>query len=297
MTRQGVDLSNWNGNISPLQAQEAKQQGLDFAYVLLTDGKGFRNPDAPQQIAALRSAGILVGFYHFFRPADPVYDQVINFLMYAHGCGGTTLPLALDTEVAADWQTLAYNMMQFARQIENVNTDVTNTHSLLYVNETFYDHLPGFPWGRWVWYAKPGVAAPDKPCLVWQQAPRALPPAFPTPTDYDTFVGSDADWAAFTQQAVVPTTTVTVDQKDSMTTIKTTLAPGLDSHGNGWYTLPQIPDVNKVVSVTFLGPDPTTQGYPTVPIPEWYKDTDRNAIVILNGAPGGQYAVEIEVLD
>lgn len=295
--RQGVDLSNWNGLISDQQARALRAAGIDFAYVLLTDGASFKNPDAPQQVAALRRAGIVVGFYHFLRPVETNADQILDFVTYAHGCGGTTLPLALDAEVTDfnGWADLAYRMASFARQIEGVQTDILNTHSLLYVNNNFYDNLApqGFPWGRWVWLADPSNSRPDRPRLITQFAPR--PVATLPNADFDEFVGTDADWAAFTLTPAPVNTTVEPDPGDNMNVVHTTLTPGLDPHGNGVYpNIPGIPDVAKIESVVWVGGDPAAVGYDKLPT-GWYVDPLRNALVVEGGVPGGEYACEISV--
>src|SRR5580692_7857820 len=119
MMHYGIDVSNYQGPISPVEALALKQAGVDFAFVLLTDGAGFRNPDAAGQTAALRSAGIYVGFYHFLETDATNADQILDFITMAHACGGTSLPLALDMERADSlgWNDLASRGASFARQI------------------------------------------------------------------------------------------------------------------------------------------------------------------------------------
>ena len=194
MSYLGRDFSSYQGDLTP-----ADCAGISFAYVKVTDGYDYQNPYAPQQVAALRAAGVEVGFYHFFEPADQVEDQAHNFAKMAQALGGSKLPLAIDFELTdgQNWQTLAVELVDFAMTIESWQTPVPNPRTILYVNLSFYESLAGFPWGRWVWLADPNAGAPHKPCLVLQGAPRPVSGADPKSVDPDTFEGSQADWEAF----------------------------------------------------------------------------------------------------
>ena len=202
MTYLGVDLSNYQGDLP-----ETGLEHLDFAYVLATDGSDFKNPDAPQQVAALRKQGVRVGLYHYVT-TDNTLDQENNFYYMATALGGTDLPLALDIETGGgspqEWQALAARVADFALAIEGWSLTARHPRTILYANEDYYVNLPGFPWGRWVWYARPGVSSPDRPCLVWQSGERPVS-GVPGEVDADQFMGSEAQWALFTQEAPSPT--------------------------------------------------------------------------------------------
>jgi GH25 family lysozyme M1 (1,4-beta-N-acetylmuramidase) len=207
VTHLGRDFSSFQGTLS-----DADVAGIEFAYVKATQGGGdtaYQNPDAPAQVAKLRAAGVHVGFYHFLDPAATLLDQVHEFQLYVGALGGTDLPLALDSETQdnAGWPTLATLMVDFAMNVEAWTTPVPNPKSMFYVNVSFYDALAGFPWGRDVWLANPGVAAPQKPCLVWQQAPRPVSSSDTKVIDPDVFMGTEAQWAAFTGGVVLPAPT------------------------------------------------------------------------------------------
>ena len=202
--RYGVDLSNWQGNIP-----ETGLEGLDFAYVQATSGGGYQNPDSVQQVAALHKQGVLVGYYHFVT-MDSLLDQVTNFQRMTKALGPSQLPPALDCETSdpAGWLALANVIMDFARQIEAWPDEaVSQKLSVIYANLSFAKNLEGFPWGRYVWLADPNPGAPHRPCTILQSAPRPVAD-FPKPVDYDTFLGSEAQWAIFSGssdlQPVVP---------------------------------------------------------------------------------------------
>lgn len=187
-----------------------KQSGVSFAYVKATQGTDYINPDALQQVSLLREAGIKVGLYHFLDTTpNTATAQAQYFLITAASLGGSDLPVALDSETtdSRGWNDLAAMMVAFAMQVEQEPSQVRNTNSVFYVNLNFYDNLPGFPWGRGIWLANPGVSAPSKSCLIWQSGGRPIGNL--GTVDWDQFVGSEAQWLVFTGGPTSPVSTST----------------------------------------------------------------------------------------
>lgn len=201
MTHLGRDFSSFQGNLT-----DADCEGIDFAYVKATQGDTYKNPYAIQQCAMLRKHGVHVGYYHFLDPTVDTLAQLDNFARFTSGLGVSQLPLALDMEVASQkgWPALAQIAIDFAQGVEGWTNFVPNERSIFYVNISFYNALKGFPWGRWVWLADPNPGAPHRPCLILQGAPRPVGGGDGKVVDPDTFVGSEADWAAFTRSSVAP---------------------------------------------------------------------------------------------
>ena len=207
MAHLGIDLSSYQGDISPAIAGELRAAGIEYAYIKATQGggtNGYTNPLAPQQVNALRTAGIHVGLYHFVTIADTVGDQVQHFLPFAQALGGSDLPLALDIEQTdpSGWQDLASKVVGIAMQVESEPSVVRCPTAMLYVNLNFYHNLAGFPWGRLVWLADPNPGAPHEPCLVLQSAPR--PEGGLSNVDPDVFQGTEAQWSAFISSGQTP---------------------------------------------------------------------------------------------
>lgn len=197
MTHYGRDFSSFQGDLSP-----ADCAGIEFAYVKATQGSGYVNPFAPQQVKALRAAGVHVGLYHFLDVNASLGDQLHNFATYAQSLGGSSLPPAQDSETLdpAGWPALATLMSNFAVGVEAWGEPVPNTKSVVYVNLSFDESLPGFPWGRSVWLADPNAGAPHRPCLILQTAPRPVSSADLKNVDPDVFMGTEAEWGAFIGQ-------------------------------------------------------------------------------------------------
>jgi lysozyme len=202
VTYYGRDFSSYQGDLTP-----ADCAGISFAYVKATEGDSYKNPYAVQQVQMLRSQNVHVGLYHFWDPGVVMLDQLHNLQNYAASLSGTSLPLALDVETSdpLGWQSLASDMAQFALNVKQWSVLIPNPQAVFYVNGSFYDALAplGFPWGNGIWYADPGVASPSKPCLVWQPGPRPVA-GVTGDIDFDQFMGTDAQWAAFTLTAPTP---------------------------------------------------------------------------------------------
>lgn len=195
MTHYGRDFSSYQGDLTPTDCA-----GIDFAYVKVSEGSDYANPNAPQQVDALRRAGVHVGFYHFFDDAVAVRDQLHNFQLQCGTLGGSTLPPVVDVEQTdpGGWNALASKVMDFVTNVENWSYPVPNPKCMIYVNITFDQNLTQadhFPWGRWVWLADPSHPQPSLPCLVWQNGQQTL--ADGKTVDTDVFMGSESDWSEF----------------------------------------------------------------------------------------------------
>lgn len=294
MTHLGRDFSSFQGDLTP-----ADCEGIDFAYCKATQGGEYKNPDAPQQCAALRRAGVKVGYYHFFTMTDLVGDQLNNFHQMAQALGATPLPLALDSETVdpGGWPDLAAKMMDFATGVEGWTNWVPHPRSLLYVNLTFYHDLEGFPWGRWVWLADPNAGAPHEPCLILQAAPRAVSATDLKSVDPDTFLGSEAAWAAFSGSVAAPEPTpepptITQDPEDEVQSTPVTFKT--DGNGNAWIGSP-LP-IGKVVNAVPVNIDPAKVGTYTN-VPRFAGVTADNQLVFEAGAPNAEFGFVVWATD
>jgi GH25 family lysozyme M1 (1,4-beta-N-acetylmuramidase) len=205
VTHNGCDISNYQPNID---AVAMRQAGIEFCYVLLTDGNGdpsrsgnLTNGYAPQQLSALRAAGIKVGAYHFFRPADGT-GQTNPFMRAYAACGPFDLPFCIDneTEDPAGWQALAAKVQESLVIIEAG----LRWPGITYENLNFLRNCPGCPWGRGLWLADPShPTSPSASCLLQQTGTGAVK-GVPGLVDLDVFRGTEADWAQFIGGGHVP---------------------------------------------------------------------------------------------
>lgn len=92
MRARGADFSSYQ---SLAQVEQTRSQGIAFAFVKLTQGTGYLNPLASEQIAHLRARGVRVGVYHFLS-ADA--DGAAQWDHFERAIGGRICPVAVDHE-------------------------------------------------------------------------------------------------------------------------------------------------------------------------------------------------------
>jgi lysozyme len=71
----GVDCFHGDNNEAMPDFAAMKMQGIKFFWHKISQGNNYRDPKAVARIAAARSAGLLVGGYHFLTNADVVSQR------------------------------------------------------------------------------------------------------------------------------------------------------------------------------------------------------------------------------
>lgn len=89
MTIKGIDVASY-------QPETYSTSGLDFVFVKATEGTTYINPHMARQAATARTAGLVLGFYHFLHPGN-IKAQATHFVTQ---CG--SLPGDL---LVCDWET------------------------------------------------------------------------------------------------------------------------------------------------------------------------------------------------
>jgi lysozyme len=90
-----IDVSHFQGSVNWAEVVAA---GIVFAFAKATDGITYVDPEFATNWAAMKSAGLLRGAYHFFEPTDDAESQANNFLS-AVSLGSGDLPAVLDVEI------------------------------------------------------------------------------------------------------------------------------------------------------------------------------------------------------
>lgn len=164
-----LDVSSVNhGNDQPIDWRKVKRAKYDAVMIKATEGIGYVNPWLVQDAAGAHTAGLLVGFYHFARPAasggDAQADHAIAATIGLHH----DLGLACDLEISEgqSWADLAV----FAQAFHGA-AHKAFTHSPLYVNDYFLDNLPGAPFGERLWLAQ--TDRPRRMVWAWQETTAA----------------------------------------------------------------------------------------------------------------------------
>lgn len=205
-TIEGVDVSYYQPQINWLAA---KKSGISFAFLRVSDGAGFADPEFPGSWPAAGQAGIVRGPYQFFRPGeDPIAqaDLLIATLQKQGGLHPGDLPPVLDIEVT-DGVPLATVRARMHRWLDRVEAAFAR-RPLIYTSPGFWDGLGAdaafAKYPLWVahWDTPcPGVPGAWSAWTFWQTTDRAEIPGIPGAVDRDRFNGTLADLRAFTGAA------------------------------------------------------------------------------------------------
>jgi hypothetical protein len=145
MTVSGIDVASY-------QASTFSTTGLAFAFVKATESTNYVNPRYAGQVAHARSAGLVVGHYHFQRPGD-ANAQADYFLAHAHLAPGDIL--------ACDWEDAGVNQAQRDAFVNRVKAKAPGHKVVLYCNRDFWANRDSNSGGHadGLWIADPGTAA------------------------------------------------------------------------------------------------------------------------------------------
>ncbi len=96
----GTDVASYqHPGGQPIDWRAVAASGQGFTIVKATESTTYTNPYARADVTGARSAGLVVGVYHFADPTVSATAQADYFARQVNGFGGTLLPPALDLEV------------------------------------------------------------------------------------------------------------------------------------------------------------------------------------------------------
>lgn len=128
MTVKGTDVSAY-------QASDYQTTGFDFVFIKATEGTSYVNPRQAAQTARGRTAGLVVGFYHFLHPGN-IEAQAKYFVAKAASVAGDILVCDWETSPGGGRPTSA-EKDQFLRAVKTLRPD----HKvLLYCNTDYWLH-------------------------------------------------------------------------------------------------------------------------------------------------------------
>lgn len=124
MTVKGIDVASFQSNTY-------STSGLSFVMVKATEGTTYTNPKHADQVAHARSAGLVVGHYHFARPGS-VSAQASYFLAHAAAKPGDILIL--------DWEDAGFSAADKDAWLAYVSAKAPAYRNVLYCNKDFWLH-------------------------------------------------------------------------------------------------------------------------------------------------------------
>jgi lysozyme len=136
----GVDVSNNQGTID---WNALRSDDVDFAYIKVTEGIGYIDPDVDAHLAGARAAGLIVGLYHFARPDtnSPEADAA-SFAAALSARGAAQpgwLPPCLDLERDAPVNMIAWSQ----RFLAALRAATGYGPAMLYANTSWWQNQLG----------------------------------------------------------------------------------------------------------------------------------------------------------
>jgi lysozyme len=197
----GIDVSKWQGVIDWKAVRAA---GIRFAYIKATDSTNGLDPNFTANWEGAKTAGIVRGAYHYFRPTADAKQQAAFFAQTVH-LEPTDLPPALDIE--SDFGKLS--VAQINQAVSTWLSEVekrTSRRPLVYTRATISDVRLVGPSGKvpaWIkeyklWVANYGVQSPLMPkgwdkWHFWQYSDKGAINGIDGNVDLDWFNGSLKD--------------------------------------------------------------------------------------------------------
>jgi lysozyme len=201
-TIEGVDVSYYQPRVDWAAARKA---GVSFAFLRVSDGASFLDPEFAPSWPSAGKAGIVRGPYQFFRPGeDPIAqaDLLITTIRAQGGLQPGDLPPVLDVEVTDDIPVarIRAGMRRWLDRVEGA----FGRRPMIYTSPGFWDGLGAeatfarYP--LWVAHwetACPGVPGAWTTWTFWQTTDHAEIPGIPGAVDRDRFNGTLAELRAF----------------------------------------------------------------------------------------------------
>lgn len=182
----GIDISHHNGLID---FRRVAADSVDFVIIKATEGVNHTDSMMFHNWREARNAGILVGFYHFFRFDRGGVRQGRHFLN-AIGDMATDMPLVIDFEVAnnpeRDYYLVIGRLRDMAGYLRRRGRRV-----MIYCNHNEYDkYIRGNFDYLDLWLASGRLPAGDDRRHLWQHSHNGRVAGISTPVDINTFNGS-----------------------------------------------------------------------------------------------------------
>ena len=208
-TTRGIDVSYYQGTIDWARV---KAEGIEFAFIRLSDGEVFRDPKFDRNWAGAKTAGVIRGAYQFFRPAQNVTTQA-NMMIQAIGTYQPgDLPPVIDVE--ADGGLAPATVASKVRQWVDLVKAGTGATPIIYTGKYFWRDEVGGPRTfeqNPLWIAQYTSKCPDLPApwarwTFWQYTDRGRVGGITGNVDLNNFNGTSEQLRAFAMAGATATT-------------------------------------------------------------------------------------------
>jgi lysozyme len=192
-TTKGVDVSYHNGTIDWAKVKGA---GNEFAFVRISDGTGFHDPQFATNWAGAHAAGLVRGIYQFFRPTQDVNAQADMVIAAVGTPIPGDLPPVIDVE--ADGGLAPASVAAKVRAWVDRVKAATGLDPIVYTGKYFWRDQVGGPTsfaGNALWIAQyttlcPDLTSPWNTWAFWQYSESGTVPGISGGIDLDRFNGT-----------------------------------------------------------------------------------------------------------
>jgi lysozyme len=200
MPVQGIDVSNWQGDID---WDKVRAAGTQFAFIKATEGGDYLDPKFAQNWEGAKRAGIPRGAYHMVFWCRSANEQALWFILNVPN-DPDALPPVLDLEWNGSSRSCPKRIpVDLAIEKIKIMLDVMEAHTgkrpIIYTDVTFHHEVlegqfPGYNfWLRSV-AAEPQAIYRERPWLFWQFTTTGYVPGIAKPVDRNVFNGTSGDW-------------------------------------------------------------------------------------------------------
>ncbi len=203
----GIDVSMWQGDID---WQKVKDSGVKFTFIRATKGSDLVDPKFEQNRKGAHDVGLAVGYYHYFKPDQPVADQIKAFVSTVGTVEKDNLRLVIDTENAKLWEP--FTQEQRLKMIDDWCNGIkkelgVTPEVMIYGSPSFFDDtLKSAPelskhdlWIANYKVPEPRVPKPWTTWKFWQYSETGKVPGIDGNVDLDMYNGTDLNGSGSTE--------------------------------------------------------------------------------------------------
>ncbi|MDO5511886.1 glycoside hydrolase family 25 protein [Corynebacterium sp.] len=199
----GVDVSGHQRGHGPIRWQEVAAAGQQFAFVKTSEGEDWVNEHYLEDVHAAHQAGLLVGTYHYARPAGDARVQAAHYAATLANAPQHALPPVLDIEV--DEGLTPEQLQDWVRDFLAETERLTGRVPMIYTYRYFWrehlndtDEFSHYP----LWLAAYQNHVPEPvggwdALSFWQRSDAGRVPGIDTNVDLNLFNGTGSQLGDF----------------------------------------------------------------------------------------------------
>ena len=195
----GIDVSMWQGKID---WKKVKESGIEFTFIRATKGNDLVDPSFVENRKGAQDVGLALGYYHYFRPEQPVEDQINAFVNTVGKIEDNALRVVIDTENVKSWEP--FTLEQRLKMIDDWCNGVKEKlgikpEIMIYGSPNFFDEslknteklAKHDLWIANYKVAEPRVPKPWTNWTFWQYSETGRVPGIQGNVDLDMYNGTD----------------------------------------------------------------------------------------------------------